>query len=468
MGGSGRTMAAIDEINVLQCATHRRAGGPAPWAQIGASLALCFAVAWFIHRAFLPSGTLWDFAVSCSASHAWLTGQNPYDPQQVTGWWLQHAGGLRMTDDIRGLPVVNAPTSLVVTAPFALFRPGIAAVLWVGATLILLLWQIAALLKMSGLKPTEPRGLILAASVLVSVPVILGVLAGQSTVIAIPLLVLGARAAMEGRHPTAGILLGLSAAMKFQIALPLIFLYFILGQPRVGFWGLATFFTALVIALVGLQLGGTPWFNSWLSSLHEVGRPGGMNDFAADNPYRISLLNLQMVFGSFLTNRMLINALSAASAGLLAILLLGYIRRNQRNRDELLILAIAAAICLLPVYHRLYDALLLTLVAAWTLKHWNAAEPLIPRVVAAILVTCFVLPPVSFGNQTLLHGLIHLQAFRAFALLGIAILLVSKALSQPTMGWKRFADGGPNFKRKVFSGSARDKRSRNPSPALRH
>jgi hypothetical protein len=365
--------------------------------------------------------------VNCSAAHAWLSGQNPYDPPAIARWWREHAGGLHFTADIHGLPVVNAPTALVVTAPFALFPPGIAGMLWIGVSLILLVLQMTALLDMAGLRKTEPRGMLLAAAVLISVPLTLGVLTGQAAVMAVSLLVLAAHAAMKGRHVTGGILLGLSAALKFQIALPFVMLYFILGRSRVACWGLGIFLGILLIALAGLQLGGTPWLSSWAAALHEVSRPGGLNDFAAGNSDRHQLLNLQMIFSGFLSDRLLINALSLSAASALALVLLFYIRVHQPGSDELLILAIASAICLLPIYHRIYDAVLLTIAATWAVKHLNDARPAIPRLVAAILVVCFMLPPVSFGKQPLIHGLLPLQSFRAVALLALAILLICQA-----------------------------------------
>jgi hypothetical protein len=100
----------------------------------------------------------------------------------------------------------------------------------------------------------------------------------------------------------------------------------------------------------------------------------------------------------------------SSSANLLAFLIGGclictwlyLVMKNQRT-PELLSLGAIAAIALLPVYHRFYDASLLALPLCWCMTR-TVGRPQAPAKVALILMTPFLLPGAAFLQQLAAQG----------------------------------------------------------------
>jgi hypothetical protein len=102
---------------------------------------------------------------------------------------------------------------------------------------------------------------------------------------------------------------------------------------------------------------------NYFANIRHWFRPGGENDFSLANPLRFELANFQLVLDPFLSR-------SGATAVAFCLGSVGvgvWIYAILRNRRCAPALAITALIALsfLPVYHRVYDTGILTLLLAW-------------------------------------------------------------------------------------------------------
>jgi len=352
------------------------------------------------HRDDIP---LWDFASVWSASRTWLHAGDPYDVDAVRATWRQSAGPA--AGNIGFWSSVYPPTSLTMLAPVALLPPRLVLAIWFTGILALLTVQFAVLLDMAGLPLSrrDPRGWLLIAGSLFSAPVQFGVLAGQPSTPAIALCIIAIWCSWRQRERLAGMLLGLACAWKPQIATPFVVYYLVLRRWRAVEPALVTFAFLAALSLAAMQLSHVDWMHGWADNVKESLAVGGVNDRAPTGPFRDEIIDLQILLASFVESG---RVLRLAAACILATLLAWYVRsypwstadgspppREPRTRPsaELLPLAALSALSLMAVYHRVYDALVLTLALAWALAELHG-----PRrrfaLVALGLLSVFLVP----------------------------------------------------------------------------
>jgi hypothetical protein len=414
-------------------------------------LVLLISAAWFIDSALSRPGCLWDFGIQDASSHAWLKGENPYDGPKLWPWWAHSGVGPYVDTNIENLPPVAPPSILVVIAPIALLPPRAAVAGWIVGCLTLLALQLLALVRLAELPFASPRALLLMSCVLLMGPLKMGFIAGQACIPAVALVVLGVWAASTDRPRTAGLLLALATAFKIQLGLPFILIYLFLGRLRVAFWAVVFWLTVVAIALVGLHSGGTNWLACWIATLQTTNAPGGLNDFASSNPYNFELLNFQLPLNYLIAGRLMTNVLSICIGGALIVLLLIFLwKKGAPSRstpragghfDHLFIAAIVAPLLLLPVYHRYYDALILTLTMAWVFREMDRNRPTIPRFVGVMLLLAFFTPdslpvrlaahlPAAVVRLTAFDVLIYAHRVWFVFLIGLALLYELMILAQ--------------------------------------
>lgn len=366
---------------------------------ISAALAQ-FGVRALRHRDDIP---LWDFASVYSASRTWLHASDPYDQDDVRATWREAAGS--DGGNIHFWSSVYPPTSLTILAPVALLPPQLVLALWIAIVLALLAMQLAAVLDMAGLPLSwrDPRGILLIATSLFSAPMQFGLLSGQPSTPAIALCIIAIWCAWRGRHVVAGVLLGLACAWKPQIAAPFIVYYCVLRRWRVAEPALVTFALLAAVSLSAMQLTHVNWLHGWADNLKETLAVGGVNDRAPTGPFRDEIIDLQILLASFVEVGHLLRLVAAC---IIATLVAWYMRTypwamadappssidtTARPAPELLPLAALSALSLMAVYHRVYDALILTLALAWALAELHG-----PRrrfaIAALALLSVFLIP----------------------------------------------------------------------------
>ncbi len=395
--------------------------------RFAATIFLLIAAAVFLFRTVLkPGERLWDFAIYSTAARAYIQGHNPYDQAYLRTLWDQEAvAASGSTQSIDWLYSIVPPPTLLLLAGPAMLPRAIGFPLWIGLSLAILLLAIVALadlilrpstearLKEGGaLKPRPfahliaPPGLVLLAGFLLLGPAQSVVHSGQPAGPAIGMIILALWARMRERPVLAGVLLGIATCLKSQLGLPFVVL-FILRPPRKSGW-IAVAGIVLIAAASLIPLRGISWADDWARNVSESASNGHPNDYSTANPSRDHLLNLQMPAFAFVQHRMAADVIALTIAGALGLVwLIAVIRRCGRGTDGagdcadktlgdaaprlLLPAAALAAIALLPVYHRYYDATLLAIPLAWAIASLKTRQRKF-AIATLFLLAPFVLP----------------------------------------------------------------------------
>jgi hypothetical protein len=195
------------------------------------------------------------------------------------------------------------------------------------------------------------------------------------------------------RERLAGVLLGLACALKPQVGAPF-FAYFLFTRR----FGVCKFAAILALAIVDLSLLGmramhVDWMTGWTRSVAATGLTGGVNDYHFTGPYRDEIMDLKMLL---ITLPVSARAIQLLIATITLVFMAGYFRwtwraDRQSAGNELLALGTLCAISLLPIYHRVYDATILTIALAWILNeldgvNWKRALTML------VPLTIFVTP----------------------------------------------------------------------------
>jgi hypothetical protein len=335
---------------------------PSPFLQLAAAAFLLLSLGYFCVRTIPRGGYwLWDFGVISEASRAWVEGRNPYDEAALRASWRVHPvpGLLEHIDHVESL---LPPPVFAVTSPFALVPRRPAMMAWFALQWTSVIATIAMLCAFTRLPQSDPGAMLLAAGVLILGPVQSGVQAGQPVMPAVGCIVGAILLDLRGRPIAAGILLAIATALKLQLAAPFIVYFAFVGRWRTALTAACGFAAISLLAVARLQLAGVPWLHDWLANVRRSTGPGGLNDFA-DGVAMDHLLNLHLPLYAITGSR----AVAKAGAMLTFVALsLVYAARLWRVRDEhatrpLLLISPVAALALLPVYHRYYDAALLVI-----------------------------------------------------------------------------------------------------------
>lgn len=385
---------AAADARPIQWTSNTRAG------HIGLILVLLASVGIFIVRtAFQPQYRPSDFATYYTAARAWIHGADPYSQSSAPGHWqAAHGWANIMPDDcidvfgLEWLPIIQMPSAMPVFAPFALFDAKPAVILWFIVSFILLIAQTAALAWMAGSRLWQPTGIVLLAATLAFAPVHELFGWAQPSGPTISFIILGAWAAMSRRDVLAGILLALATAIKPQLG-GLFFIYFLLkGRQRVVIAYAAVIAVLFAVAIIPMQLRGINLMRGWLAGVAATDGPGGMNSTAVGGPARFYMLHIQVILNVLIESRNLMNFLAGTIVGVAAAVfahLESRGRLEEQPADELMELSFVAALALLPVYHRFYDAGILVLPMTWALANFRT-RPLMAMPLLAFIGTFFV------------------------------------------------------------------------------
>jgi hypothetical protein len=257
------------------------------------------------------------------------------------------------------------PTAFCLTVPFALLPWGPARILWTTLTvgsLILasfLVWNLGA-----NYAPTLSGvliGFLLANS---EVLVIKGMCAG----IAVSLCMVAAWCFLQERCVLAGILcLAVSLAVKPQDA-GLVWLYFLLAGGVYRKRALQTLFATVVLSLsvvLWVWRVAPNWMQEWHSYFMASLLQSSMNDpgLASTGGHGLAMvISLQTAISFFRDDPRIYNPVSyVICAPLLLVWALVTLRSRPSTKRAWLALAAIAALSMLPVYHRQYDAKLILL-----------------------------------------------------------------------------------------------------------
>ena len=340
---------------------------------------------------FAVDGFGWnDFIPLLVQSRAWVHGANPYSADELVREWPQDAVQFGfLTKDLadgtlvakRGLFSSYPPMTFVLLALLTPFSWHINHAFWfllvVGSFVVV--GQVLA--SFAGFNWRQPRTYVFWALMLAAAPFHTAIATGNLVLPAFGAAMVAFWAANTNRHTTAGIFLAIAVSLKPPLGI--VFLTYYVARRR---WRIVLVATTLVTALgiagvLWLWIRGTPWVDSFISNSRVLFGRGAINDFTSANPLNFQLVNLQMPLYLLTGSVTAANAIAWSAAGVLFLIWMILISRQNRG-NPLLALSALAFIALLPVYHRFVDAVLLALPLCWA---FTAREPSLRRIRNLIL-----------------------------------------------------------------------------------
>lgn len=319
-----------------------------------------------------------DFKASYYGAKCLLANRDPYDRNVLTRLYHTEEGA-RSTDSAIYSTIattnVYLPSSLLIMLPFVFLHYGPAHLLWMA--LIAASFLLAAFLIWDTAAKTSPAiagglvGLLLANSELL-------IFTGNPAGIAVSLSVVAAWCFIREKFVVAGVLcLAVSLAIKPQDA-GLIWLFFLLAGGAYRRHALRTL--ALVIALAlpmaaWVTYLSPHWMQELSSNLLPLSAHGAMNDPgpASSGGHDLAMItDLQTVISEFWDVPRIYNGVSYLLCGPLLLAWMFVTFRNRPSTSRAWIgLAAIAALTMLPIYHRQYDAKLILLTVPACMLAWN-------------------------------------------------------------------------------------------------
>jgi hypothetical protein len=189
----------------------------------------------------------------------------------------------------------------------------------------------------------------------------------------------------------AGVLLGLATALKVQVGAPFILYYLFIRQWRVGTLALVLFAVATMVAIGRMHAFGIDsWWADWHRNIAATLEPNQVNDPRPGGPWRNDMVNLQVLLDVVLHRDY------ETDFCILAIfmpLLAGFLMRVRPGRaagKDLLALSMVALLTMLPLYHRLYDSVLLLMLLTWALSMRQTRQSTLAIAILAMLAEFLV------------------------------------------------------------------------------
>jgi hypothetical protein len=306
------------------------------------------------------------------------------DPYNVNEWLREYRadGGQLPSDPTmswqfhRAVPVfINLPTTLLLISPLAMLAWGPAHIIWMfllaGGLLLaaFLMWKLAG-------NYAPGVSLFLICLVLINCELIFS--SGRSAVIAICLCVVAAWCFLQERFVPAGILcMAVSLVIKPHDA-GLVWLFFVLLGGVYRKRALQTLLFTVILsipAVLWVSQVSPHWIEEWHSNLAASSARGGLGDpgptsLNMSKPDKI--IDLQTVISLFRDEPSFYNPTSYLIGG--ALLLLGAfhtLRFGCSQKNAWIALAAIAALSMLPIYHRQYDAKMLLLTVPACAMLWS-------------------------------------------------------------------------------------------------
>jgi len=337
---------------------RQRTARAVAWLLLAAATAkFCYRGPW---RAFQSST---DLALYYASARAWVEGSNPYDPENLRAV-AARAGGAPATL-LRN--AISPPVTLVPLAPLTLLSWREAQAVWLAANLLLTAGMCWLLVRLASLRPTSTGGLLLLAMVLALAPLHTGLKHGQMALASTALLVGAVGAQWGGRGVGAGVLLALAGVFKPQLAAAFGLYWICRRRWRAVLTAAVVVGAVTLVALLRLHWAEVAWWPQWRANI-EACFYGGDCDHTVAGQAHI-FIHLQHPLYAILGSRAAATWLGWAVTAVLAAAGVAAWRRTPETPGrELTVLAFLGVICLLPVYHIFYDAVVLVLPLCWAVR----------------------------------------------------------------------------------------------------
>jgi Glycosyltransferase family 87 len=323
-----------------------------------------------------------DLTVQYGAARVWVQGGNPYDVREV-GDAFEAGGGprnVRPTDAT--MPSVYPPVTFAIEAPLAFLRWRTAVLVFAAGALALAVLAVLRVTRHAGLAGERAATAVLGALALA--PLHTGLGAGQVAIPSASLLLLG-WTLREERPAWAGVLVACGTALKPTLGIPFLLACMLRPTRRLAFAGVAVLGGLFALGVARLHIAGHGWIGEWLGAVRAAAGPSGMNYVRPEASGSIPMIHLEMLLWRVIPNSAAVTALSLAAILPAAAFAAWRLRLARDRATDLLSLGTLCVASLLVMYHRTYDAFLLTLPLAAVLACWNEVS----RPLRVALAACF-------------------------------------------------------------------------------
>jgi hypothetical protein len=349
-------------------AVHRRGFRPG-WFRIVAWSLFWLVTVWGAARGTMSivAGTphmMHDFVAPYSGARCLLLGCDSYNPDQVYRAFLDAGGQSNETaEQWNYTPPVYPPSTLIELLPFAFLNYHAARIAWF--VLSTAAFIASFLLWAQFIAPAyRPWMALLGALLRASYGAAFATEAGQTSFIAVGLAAIALWCFIRDRHTLAGsICLGVAMGLKPQLA-GIVFLYLIL---RPVFRRVAV--ESAIVAVALLAIGGVwvsvsapsqHWRTELSQQIRRSQQPGAVNDPSTANKFSPDMVNAQAAWALVAPDPSAYNLLSYLLFAALAVPFgIKAWRGAETSAGMFAALGAIACIGLLPVYHRVYDLLIL-------------------------------------------------------------------------------------------------------------
>lgn len=367
-------------------------------------LAVAGAAIEFLFRAIARSngGLLTDLAAPYVSTRLWLRHANPYDAHIFMPTWdASGAPLLGLPEYVSGAHSVYPPITLIPMIPFALLRWPSAVNLFLVCGILLYALCVVGLLRLGWPEykqwrefASDPLALLFVAFALGLAPIhtafasqniVLG--AACAAVLTICLLSRQDRTKTDGLWPrltpwVAGALITLSVCLKPTTG---VFLFPWLVRERRWRLIAGVIVACGVIAVVSLEPlmmhQGTAWLASYRFNVANLFTNGGNADVSHMNWENTDHIDLQLVLFAMIQSRPVSSAIAVAIYGAILLIfmtLAGWYRSGGKTVGKagdlrLLVAAGSLTLGLLPVYSRIYSAIVLLPLVLWCFRHLRFA-----------------------------------------------------------------------------------------------
>src|SRR5579872_1880040 len=340
-----------------------------------------------------------DLAQNYAATRLWLRGQNFADPENFVALWRNEANS---TLGARTVRTHLAPPlgTLVLMAPIGALPWPAARLVWLALLVAAFGLTVWSLMRVAGFHLEEPRTLAFIAGCLALAPFHTGIASANQTILVVGFCALGIWAASGKRDVVAGLLFGVACSLKPHIGSFLVLYYLVRRRWRLFGTALGLTIALMLVAVLWMRVCGVSWAPDYFHNAKVLVAENSIDDFGSANPIRFLLVNLQVPFYSFTGNEKSANLMALSVGAVLVCAWIYLITRNRQSRSELLCLGAIATIGLLPVYHRFYDAALLTIPLCWCMTMPPENLKRVARI-ALVLIAPFLLVPSSAVLQQL-------------------------------------------------------------------
>ena len=367
---------------------------------------LCLASVEFIARApvrAVKSSEWSDFLSPYMQSRAWIHGADPYGGATLLRFWppgqeIPEFIKLDFANDRlaakRGMPSPYPLTAFALLAPIAALPWSFARFLWLVINLVAFLLMLWLMVSLARADWRDWRTQLFLAFTIALAPFHTGLATANPVILVVALCVAAVWLAQQGRVMASGVTLAVGLSLKPTVAMAFIIFYIVHRQWRVVTAICATTAVLMIVAMARLWRSGFSWLATYLENSAKIFSRGSIDDFTPANRVWFNMVNVQVAFYSLLKSVLWTRVLSLSVVAVFFGLWLWFILKNHAGWN-LLALSTLVTICLLPVYHRFYDAALLIFPLAWA---WLCARPG-QRWRISALVAPFLLPGAALLGQ---------------------------------------------------------------------